>query len=65
MGRVRLPPIWPIFMASRPRSVARRERHWSRSGLRSTITSVGVRCRAISAHAMTVLPAPGGATSTP
>ena len=59
------PPIWPTSVGSMPRWSASRDRHWSTSSLRSTTTSVGVRWWAMTAHAMTVLPAPGGATSTP
>ena len=58
----RPPPSWP---AVTPRCSVSRARHWSASVLRSTSTSVEVARRAISAQAMTVLPDPGGATSTP
>ena len=42
-----------------------RLRHWSARALRSTRTRVEVPRSAITAQAMTVLPEPGGATSTP
>ena len=48
-----------------PSSSRRRARHWSASALRSTGTSVDTPKDAMTADAMTVLPAPGGATSTP
>ena len=60
--RDRPPPSCP---AVTPRCSVSRARHWSASVLRSTSTSVEVAWRAIRAQAITVLPAPGGATSTP
>jgi hypothetical protein len=41
------------------------QRDWSASVLRSTSTSVEVARCAITAHVITVLPEPGGATRTP
>ncbi len=65
VGLSRPPPIWPTSAGSMPRCSVSRDRHWSTSSLRSTTTSVGTSWWAMTAHAMTVLPAPGGATSTP
>jgi hypothetical protein len=61
-GGQRPPPSWPALM---PRNSAIRARHWSARALRSTRTSVETWWAAMTAQAITVFPAPGGATSTP
>src|SRR5215472_6355899 len=47
-----------------PRNSAILARHWSASVFRPTRTRVETWCAAMTAHAITVLPVPGGATST-
>lgn len=58
----RPPPCWPGRM---PRNRSIRVRHWSARALRSTRIRVEVPRSAITAQPMTVLPDPGGATSSP
>ena len=64
-GLPRPPPIVPISSVSRSRNSFSRWVHCSSSGLRWTSTSVERPLCAISQAAITVLPMPGGALSTP
>lgn len=62
-----LPPSWPMAGVSSwlLRKVESASRHWAASSTLGTMMAVGTWRCAISAQAMTVLPAPGGATRTP
>ncbi len=64
VGRSFPPPTTPTWLGSTPRYSTKRSRHWSTSSCRSTSTSVGASWCAITAHAITVLPDPGGAAIT-
>ena len=60
--RVRPAPNCPGFT---PRSAWICARHWSNRGCRPQTIRVGTLCVAINEQAITVLPAPGGATRRP